>query len=229
MSWWWLWILVAAASVGLLLYFSPIAVHLTYSRLQGDDKLKLTVKVLYGMISFKFKVPLMRFQGLLKGFSVKTDTDYKEPDKKDFEPNPTRHINKDEIVDFYLKLKHAVRHTFGMVDWLKETMSMVHFTQLDWTTRIGIGDAADTAITTGLIWGIKSSTLGYLFQFLHLDAKARINVVPMYNQTLFTTECLCIAKIRLGHAIIAGLHLLVRILRVKGGIKAWQNILFKAS
>lgn len=223
---WWLWILLAAAAVVLLLYFSPIQVHVTYSRIHEDDKLHVKLKLLYGLYRFQYAIPLIRFRGLWDGLTVKTDMDNNLQHAAD--PNPVKHFTKDDIVTFFHKMKEAVHHTLGVVDWFKETMALVHCTQLNWTTYIGIGDAADTAITTGLIWGIKSSTLGYLFQFLHLDTKARINVIPMYNQAHFSTEISYTAKIRLGHAVIAGLHLLVRVLRVKGGIKAWQSMLFKA-
>jgi hypothetical protein len=55
-----------------------------------------------------------------------------------------------------------------------------------------------------------------------------MQVNPVYDRPAFTTEWSCIAQIRFGYAILAGLQLFIRLKKWKGGVKLWQNILFKA-
>jgi hypothetical protein len=138
------------------------------------------------------------------------------------------HITKEKIARFYRSSKLLMENIVGFPVWVKDSLSRVRCTQLRWETRVGIGDAPETAMTTGLLWGVKSSLLGFLFSSMQIETKPKVLVEPQYNQMQFSTEFACIVKIRVGHAMVAGLLLLFRILRVKGGLRTWQSILFKA-
>jgi hypothetical protein len=70
--------------------------------------------------------------------------------------------------------------------------------------------------------------MGFLFRFIKLDVRPEINVSPQYNKTEFSTQMLFILHIRMYYVASAGIHLLYRILKVKGGLKTWQRVLFGA-
>lgn len=120
-------------------------------------------------------------------------------------------------------------HTAELVEWTKSVLSRTVCTELSWVTRIGLGDAADTAVTTGVVWGIKTSILGYLLRFVRLEARPSLNVQPQFNRTMFSTEAVCKFKLKALYAVYAGFRLLVRILRAKGGLRTWRKIWFKPS
>lgn len=85
-----------------------------------------------------------------------------------------------------------------------------------------------TAMATGALWSVKTTTLGVLSQFVKLKAEPKVDVKPIYAQPCFTTEWSCVAKIGFGNAIMAGIHLLVRLKKAKEGVQAWRTLLFKA-
>jgi hypothetical protein len=224
---WWGWLLLSLALVLVIVWFSKVKLQAFYSRVGNNDRFYILVHGLLGLVRFKFEIPVIKFKGLVRGIDVKSEA--VNGLNSDLVAEGETNIDREKIIRYYNKLKRILQATFDMKEWIKDTLGLVCCTDLKWTTRVGVGDAPETAITTGIVWTLKSSMLAYVFKFLNRDAKPQIRVIPQYNQTHFSTEFSCIAQIRLGHAILAGLHLLVRIMKVKGGIKAWQNILSKAS
>ncbi|WP_438445553.1 DUF2953 domain-containing protein [Gorillibacterium sp. sgz5001074] len=224
---WWAWTLLVLAVVVLAAWVSNVKIQIFYSRVEDNDRFYVLVRGLYGLVRYKYEVPIIKFRGLHKGIDFKSEK-VNELNSSLIDES-VGNIDREKILRYYDKFKRALQATFDMKEWVKDTLAQTCCTDMKWITRVGIGDAPETAITTGLVWTVKSSILGYLFKFIKRDVKPDIRVIPMYNQTVFSTEISCIAQIRLGQAIFAGLHLLVRIMKVKGGIKAWQNILSKAS
>lgn len=225
---WWGWGLLALAVVLLILGASSVSFRLYYSRVKDNDRFYVLVKAVFGLVRYRYEVPMIKFKGM-KGISFKQEHVNETGKSSRIMAEGTENIDKEKVISYYHRFKEMLRATFALKSWLLDTMTHVTCTELTWYTRIGLGDAPDTAITTGIIWTIKSSALAYLFQHIKRCARPKIQVVPDYSQVHFSMQLDCIAKIRLGHAILAGLLLAMRIIKVKGGIKAWQNILFKAS
>lgn len=224
---WWAWTLLVLAVLVLAAWVSNVRVQIYYSRVEDNDRFYVYIRGLYGLVRYKLEVPIIKFRSLSKGIAFKAEQVNEMQDNLIGES--MGNIDREKILRYYDKFKRVLQATFDMKQWAKDTMAHMCCTDLKWVTKVGVGDAPETAITTGLVWTVKSSILAYMFQFMHRDVRPELRVIPMYNQTFFSTEISCIAQIRLGQAIFAGLHLLVRIMKVKGGIKAWQNILSKAS
>lgn len=224
---WWGWALLAFVVLMFALGASSVSFQVFYSRVKDNDRFYIFVKAVYGLVRYRYEVPLIKFKGLDKGFWIKQEHVNETGDKLMAEGSEK--IDRERIVHYYKKMKEGLRATLEMKRWILDTMTRLTCTELTWTTRIGLGDAAETAITTGIVWTLKSSLLTYMFQHIKRCTKPRVQVVPDYSQVHFSTQFSCIAKIRLGHAIFAGLVLMIRIMKVKGGVKTWRNILFKAS
>lgn len=222
------WILLAAALIiiAVIVSFSHLTVKIFASRVKENDRLYIQLHALYGIIRLRYEVPAIKFKGLDKGLKVQT----KGLDEKSSEHlNETKEIiNWEKIQEAYRKFKIFLSQVDNYAAWMKSTLSRFKISQMVWITRIGAGDAPETALLTGVLWSVKSTLLGYLLRHVRLQTEPEIQVQPQYNRTLFTTEVTCIAKIRLGYAMVAGLMLLVRTMKVKGGFKTWQNILSKA-
>jgi hypothetical protein len=137
------------------------------------------------------------------------------------------HINREWIMQFYDRVQIIVKNIFNLTEWTKDTLSHVECTYVRWHTRVGIGDAPETAVVTGLLWGVKSSLLSFVMSRICLKAQPDVQVVPQYNQQLFSTDLICKAQIRLGHVLMAGLRLVVRMLKGQGSLREWRQILFQ--
>lgn len=222
----WVWILLVIMFVmTVVALLSRVRAHIVYSREGDDDQFHVQIKALFGALRYRYSLPIIKFEGMKQGVSLQREktTNIPMPDTKD-------HITVDRkyIVYRYEQTKQLISHVLGFHRWLMSTLKRTHCSQISWITNVGLDDAAETAITTGMIWGLKTSILGIIFNHIQLEAQPQLAVVPQFNDPQFQTHFDCIIRIRLGYAMLAGLHLLVRIYKVKGGIRTWQNILSKA-
>ncbi|WP_054024335.1 DUF2953 domain-containing protein [Bacillus sp. FJAT-28004] len=194
-------------------------------RIENNDDFELNIKALFGILRYRIKVPIIQFTG--------TSIQLKEQvSKKNVAVDTWKQFNEDidaeKIANLIEKSKHLLHMTKNLTGWVRKSLTRVRLLEWNWTTSVGTGDAMWTAMTTGLVWSVKTSIIGVLSQMVKLKTEPKMNVQPIYQRSAFTTEWSCIAQIRFGYAILAGLQLLVRMRKLKGGVKVWQNILFKA-
>ncbi|WP_028610487.1 DUF2953 domain-containing protein [Paenibacillus harenae] len=221
---------IAAAGLFFLLIFtiilmSPVVINGHLRRMGSNDDAELRIKALYGIIRFRYKVPLIEFTGTTLQMKKQVETENAGINTwKQFADE----IDTDRVVGSIDKMKKILQLTKDLKGWVRQTMTRVSLVEWKWTTSVGTGDAMWTAMATGFVWSVKTSILGILSQIVILKAEPEMQVQPNYKNSAFTTEWSCIAQIRFGYAILAGLQLLVRMKKAKGGVKAWQNILFKA-
>ncbi|RJE89997.1 DUF2953 domain-containing protein [Paenibacillus sp. 1011MAR3C5] len=204
---------------------SPVVINGFVRRIGENDDAELSVKALFGLIRYRYKVPFMSMDGLAVNVDEQVSASgaglntWKEFNDK---------IDPDKVVSTIEKYKQILRLTKDLKGWIKDTLARVHLTEWRWTTSLGTGDAMWTAMATGAVWSVKTGILGLLSQMVHVKSGPVMEVHPNFSQPAFRTEWSCIAQIRFGYAILAGLQLLVRMKKWKGGVKAWQNILFRA-
>lgn len=225
-----IWIFLAAGLVVLLIVLlivvlsSKVTIKLDVVLKKDEYKVLAEIKMIFGLIKRKYAVPFHLANG---GIEFK-----KETVGGDGEQGTAPDTNEEKASSRTIRFKdygRATLSTKGFKKWLRQTMSAVHLMDVRWSTRIALEHAADTAVATGLLHGIKHTLLGWMSYRLVMEDLPRIDVVPLFNSPpQISTELNCIAKISCGKAMYAGLVLIVRVLKVKGGIRSWQNTLFKA-
>lgn len=204
---------------------SYIHCHLYINRVQDRDQISVQFKALYGWIKLRYDIPMLQFMNLSEGVKVELGEQNKHMPIGDH--HKKNNIDWDAIAGAYDRVMHVIHRVNGYFHWLKQTLRKLHVTEFNWYTRVGAGDAPQTAMLSGTIWALKGTLSGWLFHHVTLDKTPQFSVMPMYNRTLFSTELACITKIRTGNAIIAGLKLLARMRLEKGGFGRWQSIRFK--
>jgi hypothetical protein len=120
-----------------------------------------------------------------------------------------------------------MHNTVHGYEWLKHTLSRMECTQLNWITRVGMGDATHTAIATGVIWGLKTSSLGFIMHLVQVKTKPLVQVVPQYIQEHFSTDFNGAAGIRSTYIVWAGIELAWRVIKIKGGLRTWYRVMSK--
>lgn len=204
---------------------SPVTVSGQFSKQGKKDDAEIAVKALFGLYRYRMKVPVIRFVGTFVQMKEQVSSSDAGINKwKQF----NEEINADDVMRSIDKFKQTLEMTRNLTGWAKQTLAKVKLTEWKWHSTVGTGDAMWTAMATGLVWSTQSGMIGVLSQFVQLKSEPKMNVTPIYNYPCFSTEWSCIAQIRFGYAILAGLKLLVRMKKGKGGVKAWQNILFRA-
>lgn len=205
---------------------SRIMLTLNVNKLGKDDTILIEVSALFGLFKYHYEIPMLKFKNLKQGLQVK---EKKEGNvMKDHHQEAETHIDKDKVDTWVENWKRMLASTHDLKLWMSRTLRRVKVRHLDWTTELGLSDAVHTAQLTGALYGVKYSLLGWLSYKLRLLVPPQVFVIPIYGtQPHISTKMTCIAEIRCGYAMYAGLVLLVRVLKVKGGAKKWQNILFK--
>ncbi|WP_233146882.1 DUF2953 domain-containing protein [Paenibacillus selenitireducens] len=224
----WIWIGIISCIIifGVVIARSYIDIKILCNKVQEDDYISIKAKMLFGLVKFNYQIRQISFKGFEQGFLVKREqkdnflAGHKTRDKFEFD---FHYLQK-----MYDRVNLLVKYTPDLIRWTKKILRHVHCSILTWETHIGMEDAADTAVASGAMWAIKGTATGWLSHLIRLQHQPEIQVHTHFHGPQFTTEFRCIAKIRFGHAMVAGVILLVRVVKVKGGLKLWQSILFKA-
>lgn len=221
MFWWW-----AAGIVIVLLCLllaSDVRLRLDARRLQNNDHYEVELRALYGLIRRKFGVPMIS----LASFGLELRTEQINRRSEELMEENKQKITLEQIKAAVERFRNLLQYTPDFYQWLRETLRHVHCTRMEWKTGIGAGHAPETAVAAGMVWGLKTSLLSYIFRFVRLDAQPKLQVMPCFNELRFTTEADALFRIRIIYLFQAMFRLLFRVLKVKGGLKAWQNVLVK--
>ncbi|MCZ8512887.1 DUF2953 domain-containing protein [Paenibacillus filicis] len=224
MVWAW-WTAGALLLLAWLVLSSNIRILFTFTRQDENDELTLDLHALFGMVRFRYTIPILEMHKLLERLDMKSE----RVDKSDAElvKDKKQGITVAQIKTAFENAKLLLEHCFQFNVWLLDTLKRVRCTSFVWKTSVGIGDAAQTACVVGMLWGLKSSMLAFLFRKIRLEAQPRLQIMPAFNELHFTMELMFKLEIRLGFLLYAGCLLLLRIARIKGGIRTWQRVLFK--
>lgn len=211
------WLILLAGIVLLMVavMLNDVQIRIVYSREKENDYFRMDVHGLFGLVRYRYEIPTINYRGMLNNLVLKTESKMEgknnPPDKR------AESINRQKLMEWYEEAKLFLSQITGFNDWMKGTMAHVRCERLLWTTELGVGDAAHTAVLTGVGWTLKSSLLGYGFQFIQLKTKPNIMVTPFYNQELFRTRFVGLLKIRTWYGVLAGIYLLAR--GVKGKVR----------
>ncbi|WP_166239267.1 DUF2953 domain-containing protein [Paenibacillus turpanensis] len=213
---WWFLILFALIAVSALL-LSMVSIRLVFRRMEEDDYASVEVKAAFGLVKYKVTVPTVKWKGTSVAVKTQTSTSMGEVG-----------INMDMLEKVIARLRNLISHVEHFQDLIKKLLKVVHVKAFRWDTQIGLGDAVNTALSTGVIWGVKSGVLGYIHRrFLPLSERTVIQVSPVYNHKYFATELECRIQTRLVLMAYIGCLLIARITKTDGGLKVWWNELIK--
>ncbi|OAB44233.1 DUF2953 domain-containing protein [Paenibacillus glacialis] len=207
---------------------SKINMDIRLSKQGKNEEVVFNVTMLYGLIRYHYELPMLKFENMKKGLIVKVEK------KKNVGMGASRtddsetQVNKRKI-DFWIREIHEIlAATESFKIWMKRTLSRLSIVKFMWSTHFSVGDAASTATATGLVWSAKAFIVGWLSHQVQMKTYPQLFVVPVFeDRPQFTSEISCNAQISFGYALYAGLVLMIRVLKVKGGVKKWKNILFK--
>lgn len=204
---------------------SPVTIHAHFQRNGHNDDAEIDIKAIFGLLKYHHKIPIIKFTG--SSLLVKEEVSTKNPGVNTWKQY-NEEINADKVAKGIEKFKHILQITKNLKRWVKQTLMKVEILEWKWNTSIGTGDAMWTAMSTGMVWSVKTSILGFFSQLVKLKAEPNMSVQPVYQHNVFTTEWSCKAKLSYGHAILAAIQLYIRMKKSKGGIKIWKKLLFKA-
>lgn len=187
----------------------PIYIRVELNRKKNDDTITLRVALLKGLINFRYEISYLDlFDNLSK--------DEKENNN---DKNIDEELQREEGL---LRLK-KIFYNYHNVKKYKETIKAIFkyifckidFNSLRWSSRIGLGDAALTAIVYGAISTIAGTLLNVILNYKDIK-KMSVNIYPEFNENILEIDFFCIIKIKIAHIIIAGYKGII--VFIKGGV-----------
>jgi hypothetical protein len=224
----WLGLVIFLIAVMVWFGLRRLHVHMFFSRVKDNDHFFVHLKLLGGLISYKMDVPILEYRGVYGGIIVKMKSIMRIRNKELQPKKQKQEFTPERISDMYHWGRVLLAHVKEFTSWLQQMLTHVKCTEFRWDTRLGIGDAAETALATGMLWAVKSTLFGYIFQYVHLETKPKLSIQPQYNRPEFSTEFSCHASIRIGFLVYSMLVLVWRIMKSKGGLRTWRNVIFRA-
>lgn len=80
---------------------------------------------------------------------------------------------------------------------------------------VGTGDAASTAISTGVLWGAVYGLLGIIGSIMYIN-KHDVHINPVYEKAEFSFDGKCIIKSSIAYIIFIAITILIKIKSRKG-------------
>ncbi|MDP5273752.1 DUF2953 domain-containing protein [Chengkuizengella axinellae] len=225
MFWFWGIVIICILTIFFIWFISTfIQVNISFKRIHEDDRFSVDIYLLRRLFHYNYEISLVEFRNVFEGVELKST---RTKSKTNEEPQADSLITPKNIWDYLKHTKELVTHFVGMYKWISQSMSYVHCTHLKWKTSIGVGEAPETAMIAGIVWGVNSNVLSSFVNKIRMDAQPHLEVNPLYNKNDIYIEVECILKIRIAHAILVGIYFMIRMLKAKGGFKTWKNILSK--
>ncbi len=213
---------VAALVALILISFIEFKVHL--NRSGRNDRVRIDVKAFYGLVNMQYTVPSIVFDGLRQGLKVRLERS--GMDQLIGPAEERKRVDKEAVERMLRICRQALQGTDGMKEWSVETLSRVRVTRLDWATDFSLGDAAETAVAAGALWGCKWIAVGWLSRYVRLQQTPRLFVKPVYSDQLsFVTEMEAAGRIRVAELAAAGWKLLRRVRAAENGWSNWKSLL----
>ncbi|MBU8786992.1 MULTISPECIES: DUF2953 domain-containing protein [Bacillus] len=195
-----------AAAISLLaaVWFMKIRVSIEYVHTHDDDRLTVKIRTLFGLLHIKREIPMIKVNQKDMTIDVKErmSTAVSKDKKK-------RKVGFNDVLKSMRQIKNLVEQIRNLQPVIRKFMKRIHVTKLEWTSVLGLPDAALTGIATGGAWSVKSASMAMLDRFLSFDRRPEYQVIPVFNSPSSKTHLTCIFHFRVGHAITAAFRIVV--------------------
>ncbi|PYE51678.1 DUF2953 domain-containing protein [Paenibacillus barcinonensis] len=222
----WIWLGGIGLFIALLIaavLISNVHVHVVFRKHKSDDYANINIRLLYGIVRFNYEIPSIVFRNMKEGFLLKTE---QSMNHSRGEVLGSQQVNKRKVKNWAKDVKVMLRATEALKLWVKQTLQRVHITRLLWSTTIGTGDAAYTAMLTGMLWSVKSMMIGFLTYQMRFRTAPVLEVNPFWaDEPEFRTELELKLRMRMLAILTAGMRLMTRVLQVEGGWRMWLKLI----
>jgi len=220
MGFWWT-AAALAAGAAVLLLLSQVRVRVRYRREGRDDRLEAELAALFGAVRIRREIPAADLKPWLDGLTLRLERDGAGGSDEAERLRVTRR----DLRRMARLAKLMVEHVKDFRDFLADTMRHVRVDEFQWSTRLGTGDAAETGLACGVLWGLKGAAAGAAGRWMTLTAAPRLTVAPAYDAPglLFRTELALSARIRVLRLAAAAAMLALRAVRSRGGLRYWAG------
>ncbi len=207
-----LYILIGLFLLCVVISFISFKIKISFIKKEDEDNPKLSIIALSGLIKREIIIPYKDIMyDLEKETFEKSNSKLKTKEKSD---NKESIFSKlDNYKKKYMNTKKYYNALYPPIhDFLTKQIKIKDF---KWITHMGCNDAGATALLSGVLWMIKGKIVSFLKNIFVSD-NTKINIVPIFNNSVFKTDLTCIIHIKIGY-IITTLIKIAYLLILKGG------------
>ncbi len=193
----------------LLLLFMKITVKIRYYHAKDNDDLSVEIKILFGLIRIKKKFPLIKVDDNSPSLVVKEETKVKvgEDGPEQRGNKKTNQFTGEDLLNTFSNTKELIQHVVGFHRIIRYILSKVRIKDIEWSSIIGLGDAAHTGAISGAVWAVKGAIIGIISNYMKMQNMPHIHIYPQFQRNTSETLFKCMIRFRLGHAMIAGIKI----------------------
>lgn len=210
---WYGWVLLFLFFLILLVAFSEVKIQIKINKKYKNDYVQINMWFLYNLIHLHKKIPLIKLESAKEGIGFTSETNIQSQNvqsKKD-------RLTPKKLSYYQKQYKHVLNQIHDFYPVIKQFLKHIRMDQFSWQSVIGTGDAMNTGVLSGVLWGFKGLTVGIVSKYMKLTKKPALNVIPDFKQKRMQIQFECILRFRVGHVIVTGMRLLSKYL--KGGLK----------
>ncbi|RFU66146.1 DUF2953 domain-containing protein [Peribacillus saganii] len=205
-----IWLLLIPALLLVVLGFillAKVKVEIKYYHKEKQGQCRIVLKALFGLIHYKIYFPDVNKKSSLGAKHSKGENGKPEKAGRNHFSMESMVNSLDEIDEFDFS------NLFRIIGFFIAGVKVIKF---KWHSQIGTGDPVQAAVLAGTLLSFKGILLGIISRFLQFVCVPSFSVTPEFNRLQLEFDFFCIAQIRIGHAIRAGIMLY----KLRNSIKA---------
>ncbi|CAI9393817.1 DUF2953 domain-containing protein [Bacillus sp. T2.9-1] len=188
----------------IFLCFLKLTIHIRYYHKKDNDDLKIELRALFGLIKYKKTIPLIKIDEDSPTLVMKEET---ELQGKQETVEETKQFSASDLLIFLSNLKELLNHVVQFHRIVRSFLAKLTIKHIEWSSIVGLGDAAHTGMISGAIWAVKGSIIGIISNYMKLKDMPKINIYPQFQGMASETLFSCMIQFRIGHAMMAGIKL----------------------
>lgn len=200
---WVSWIIAILLVLVFIVIVTKITVYIDLRHAKDNDYYRVTFMAWFKLIRYTYEIPVVKVQKDSNTLLVEEKSGAGENTNKD----KWKDYSMEDGLNLLEDVKQFLEHVVGLHTIIRKFLSHIAVRNLKWHTRVGLGDAALSAILVGVVWSAKSGFVHLLDQYMRLKDPPRMTVVPAFQKMWSETIFQCIISFRLGQAILVGLRL----------------------
>ncbi|MGN8844569.1 DUF2953 domain-containing protein [Niallia sp. Sow4_A1] len=188
----------------IFLCFLKLTIHIRYYHKKDNDDLKIELRALFGLIKYKKTIPLIKIDEDSPTLVMKEET---ELQGKQETVEETKQFSASDLLIFLSNSKELLNHVVQFHRIVRSFLAKLTIKHIEWSSIVGLGDAAHTGMISGAIWAVKGSIIGIISNYMKLKDMPKINIYPQFQGMASETLFSCMIQFRIGHAMMAGIKL----------------------
>jgi hypothetical protein len=221
----WHWGILAAAALLLaviLVMASFVKIRIRYSRTGTLDQMIVVVHALYGLVRFRQVLPSFSVRSWHVIYVEKKHVALSGLFGSGQSSNKKRKFGIHAMLRYSRAYRNVVKSTRQFHQWVRQALKKIECTRWRLDVTVGAGEAAGTAVLTGLLWAAAGCASGVAGHFLKLTGSPKSRIEPNFARKEFTVVWEADFRIRAFSVCFSVFRLGTRTIRIAKAMRAWH-------